>query len=215
MKKFFFLFLSAIVVVFSSCTPELNIKAKSDNSVEVTFKTGFSEQASKSIKKLVGIKEGDPLFSPADMIQLMTEAGAANVSAKMQSENDVQASGTLQNVRNTAFYATGIIRQEEKNGKSATTISIGPAEIQKFYALLDENTQAYVDTMMIPCLIGETMSENDYKLLLSTMYGPTFANELVEGTITITLEDSAGKKKKFTEKLGTLLTMTTKKEWSI
>ena len=84
MKKFFLPLLSAIVVVFSSCTPELKIKAKSDNSVEVTFKTGFSEQASKSIKKLVGIKEGDPLFSPADMIQLMTEAGAARARSTIR-----------------------------------------------------------------------------------------------------------------------------------
>ncbi len=203
------------ITLLASCTPEIKIKANKDNSMDISFKTGFSEAASKSIKKLVGAKESDPLFSPADMVQLITEAGAVNVSAKMPTENDVQANGTLKDVKNTAFNATGILRQEAKNGKTATTLSIGPDEIKSFYSLLDANTQAYVDTMMIPCLIGENMSKTDYKLLLSMMYGPTFAQELVEGNLNITLESADGKKQRFTEKLGDLLTMNTPKTWTI
>lgn len=203
------------ITLLASCTPEIKIKANKDNSMDISFKTGFSEAASKSIKKLVGANESDPLFSPADMVQLITEAGAVNVSAKMPTENDVQANGTLKDVKNTAFSATGILRQEAKNGKTATTLSIGPDEIKSFYSLLDANTQAYVDTMMIPCLIGENMSKTDYKLLLSMMYGPTFAEELVEGNLNITLESADGKKQRFTEKLGDLLTMNTPKTWTI
>lgn len=203
------------ITLLASCTPEIKIKANKDNSMDISFKTGFSEAASKSIKKLVGANESDPLFSPADMVQLITEAGAVNVSAKMPTENDVQANGTLKDVKNTAFNATGILRQEAKNGKTATTLSIGPDEIKSFYSLLDANTQAYVDTMMIPCLIGENMSKTDYKLLLSMMYGPTFAEELVEGNLNITLESADGKKQRFTEKLGDLLTMNTPKTWTI
>lgn len=218
MKRFSAFSILAIfagVALFSSCTPEIKVKANKDNSMDISFKTGFSEATSKSIKKLVGANESDPLFSPADMVQLITEAGAVNVSAKMPTENDVQANGTLKDVKNTAFNATGILRQEAKNGKTVTTLSIGPDEIKSFYSLLDANTQAYVDTMMIPCLIGEDMSKTDYKLLLSMMYGPTFAEELVEGNLNITLESADGKKQRFTEKLGDLLTMNTPKTWTI
>ena len=79
------------ITLLASCTPEIKINANKDNSMDISFKTGFSEAASKSIKKLVGAKESDPLFSPADMVQLITEAGAVNVSAKMPTENDVDA----------------------------------------------------------------------------------------------------------------------------
>ncbi len=214
-SKFSLLLIFAGLSLLVSCTPEIKVKAKKDNSMDISFKTGFSEATSKSIKKLVGVKESDPLFSPADMVQLITEAGAVNVSAKMPTENDVQANGTIKSVKSTAFSATGILKQEDKNGKTVTSLTIGPDEIKNFYNLLDVNTQAYVDTMMIPCLIGEVMTKTDYKLLLSMMYGPTFAEELVEGNLNITLESADGKKQKFTEKLGDLLTMTSPKTWTI
>ena len=70
--------------------------------------------------------------------------------------------------------------------------------------------------MMIPALIGEKMSVPEYRELLASMYGPSFADEIVNGNLTINLSSPNGKKTlSKTISLGEILTATEEKTWSI
>lgn len=212
MKRFFSIFAVSIasIFIFASCSPLISVKANSNNTIDVSFKTGFSAATSKTLKTIAGLQESDTLFHAGDMIQLLTEAGAFNVSAKIPSENEVQANGTLKDLKKTAFYSTGLISNE-----AALTLTIGPEQITRFYNLLDENSKSYIDMMMIPCLIGEEMNSDDYRMLLSAMYGPTFANELVDGRVTVRLEAPNGKSTVINERLGDLLTSNKEMVWTL
>lgn len=217
MKKFSIIAILSVIFVLSSCSPFISIKVKKDNSVDVSFKTGFSEETAKILKTISGTPKDVPIFNAGDMIKFLTEAGAYNVSAKVPTENEIQASGNLREIKRTAFYTTEILKSDisDKKGKNKISFSLGSEQITKFYNLLDSNSKSYIDTMMIPALIGEEMSIDEYRMLLSAMYGPTFANELVDGKVTIQLESPNGKTMKFTEKLGDLLTLKSAKTWTL
>ena len=211
---------ASLLVSLSSCSPEIKIKANADESVEISFRTGFSKSASMTIKSIAGIPEDKPLFEPSDMSTFLLNAGATGVGARTPSETEVEASGTIKKLGSSAFRATDILSLgtnsilDKKNG-SSLSLTLGPKEIRKLYALLDDDSKAYLDTMMIPALIGEVMGESEYQLLLSAMYGPSFADELVNGNVTILLESPNGKKTKIAEKLGKILTATEEQKWSV
>jgi len=210
MKKFLLPLITFLIFGLASCSPNVSIKVKSDNSIDISFKTGFSDEISKTLKSMSGVPENEPILSTNDMITFLTEAGASNIKANIPNQNEVQSSGTINSIKNSALYSTGCLKQE----KNELILTIGPTVIKTLYTLLDENTKSYLDIMMIPVLIDETMSVEEYKLLLASVYGPSFAKEMVEGDVTITLENSKGKKTTINENLGTILTMTKDKTWS-
>lgn len=211
MKKILTFATFILPILFCSCSPEIKVKMSRDNSVELSFQTGFSDNVSKTIKKITGMKESDPIISPNDMATFLTEAGATKVKANLPNKNEVKAEGTLQKIESSAFYATGFLKKDEKS----LSLSLGPNEIKKLYDLLDENTKSYFDLIMIPALIGEEMSIAEYKMLLAGMYGKNFANEITDGTVVISVESPNGKTTKITENLGNLLTLTQDKTWKV
>ena len=94
--------------------------------------------------------------------------------------------------------------------------SLGAEQFQAFYSLLSEEFRSYFDLMMIPGLIGEKMTAAEYEQLLSSMYGPTFAKDVVSGTLEISLSSPDGKKTlKDTISLGDILTLSETKTWKI
>ena len=70
--------------------------------------------------------------------------------------------------------------------------------------------------LMIPSLMGETMDIEEYKKLLSSLYGASFVNELLDGFLEIKISDPSGKQK-LSEKIsiGEILTLSKTKTWSV
>ena len=159
-----------------------------------------------------GIDSETPLFNKNDVLELLKNAGATNTSANIPSSTEVAASGSLQNLSQNSLYKIGIL----STTKNSLKFTIGPKQIAAFYELLNEDSKSYLDLMMIPALIGEKMTVDEYKDLLSSMYGPTFAEEIVSGSLSINLSSKNGKKSvKHTISLGELLTATEEKSWEI
>ena len=70
--------------------------------------------------------------------------------------------------------------------------------------------------MMIPSLIGEKMSVTEYRELLASLYGPSFADEIVNGKLIISLSSPDGKRSlKETVSLGDLLCTSEEKSWKL
>lgn len=204
-------FLSATFLFFS-CKPHISIKAGTNNEATILFSTGFSENTAKTLKALRGANTNEPLFNKDDVLSLLKNAGASNTSASIPSPTEITATGTLASVSKNQLAKTGLL----KKGEKSLTLTIGPAQIVAFYALLDDETKSYFDLMMIPALIGEKMSIAEYTDLLASMYGPTFADEIINGELTISLSSPDGKKNlKKSLTLGELLTTEKELSWKI
>jgi len=107
---------------------------------------------------------------------------------------------------------SGILSKKE----NSLTLSIGPSQISAFYELLNEDSKSYIDLLMIPALIGEKMSKAEYRDLLASMYGPSFADEIVDGKVKINLSSPDGRKSLKEEiSLGDLLTAEKELIWTI
>lgn len=209
------LFLAAILI-FSifivSCKPQISIKAGNSDDATILFSTGFSESTAKTLQSLTGSDTNAPLFNKNDLLQLLKSTGAVNTSVALPGPNEIAASGTLPQVSKNPLYQTGILTKSEQS----LSITIGPKEISAFYELLNDDAKSYLDLMMIPALIGEKMDAKEYEDLLSSMYGPSFAREIVNGKLTISLSSPDGHRTlKETVPLGELLTASEEKSWSI
>jgi len=204
------LLLLGISALFISCKPQISVKALSENSADLSFSTGFSEEISKTIHSISGLDPQIPLFNKDDILVLLQNSGVTDVKASVPSPTEISTSGIF--ATDTQIFSTGFLAIS----KNSLSFTIGPDQLKNFYNSLNEDAKSFLDLMMIPCLIDETMSPAEYKELLASMYGPAFAEEIVDGSITIKLTSPDGKKqKKDTVKLGDLLTYTQAKSWEV
>ncbi len=207
-----FTLLLAFGLLFVSCKPSLSVKAGNSDEATILFSTGFSQSTAKTLKNLSGIDEKAAIFNKEDILTLLLSAGATNPSATLPTPTDITASGTINELSKNQLSLTGLITKSA----DSITLTIGPRQIVDFYTLLNDDAKSYLDLMMIPALIGEKMSFQEYQDLLSSMYGPTFADEIVNGKLSINLSSPDGKKKLKDEiSLGELLTAEKQKVWSL
>ena len=198
----FSIFLALSAFSLSSCLPQISVGAGNKESVTIFFSTGFSDATAKILKNLSGIEASESLFNKNDVLSLLKSAGAENVSANIPNQNEIAVSGTMPQLLENPLSKIGMIQKTEKSLK----LTIGRKQIVDFYSLLSDEAKSYLDLMMIPALIGEKMSVSEYRELLSSMYGPSFSNEIIDGKLTIVLYSPNGKKKsKETVTLGELL----------
>ncbi|WP_191013374.1 hypothetical protein [Treponema zioleckii] len=204
--------LALTAVCFFSCTPQISVKATQGDGASISFKTGFSENAAKTLRSISGLPENGAIFSAQDIILVLTDAGISDAKASTPSVTSLNASGNVPSVAKSELFKAMVLSRT----KNSLTLTIGPKQIQEIYNRLDDESKSYFDLMLIPCLIGEKMSVKQYEDLLSSMYGPTFAKELVTGNLSILLESPDGKKtNKVSVTLGELLTLTDAKNWSV
>ncbi len=206
------LFFALTAVCFFSCTPKISVKAIQEDGAGISFETGFSENAAKTLRSISGLPENGAIFSPQDIILVLKDSGVSDAKASTPSVTSLNASGNVPSVAKSELFKAKVLSR----AKNSLTLTIGPNQIQEIYKRLDDESKSYFDLMLIPCLIGEEMNVNQYEELLSSMYGPTFAKELVSGTLFINLESPNGKKSnKVKITLGEILTLTEAKSWSV
>ena len=212
-KKTFVLVLAGFFAVLcTACSPVITVNATNDGGAKFSFKTGFSKETTKTLRTISGVGENEQLFSAEYMEAILKEAGGENVAASVPSANEIETSALIKKIKESALGYTGVLSRTSKS----LTLTIGPEQFLKFYNILTEDSKSYFDMLMIPALIGETMNTEEYRELLSSMYGPSFANELVDGKISITLTSPDGKKvKKATSTLGEILTLREEKSWTV
>ena len=207
-----FAILTFFSMLFTSCLPQISIKAGKDDEASIFFSTGFSDSTAKILKNLTGLEANDPLFNKDDILVFLKSAGAENTSANIPTQNEIATTGTIPHISKNKLFTSGLLEKTENE----LSLSLGTKQIVAFYSLLSEEAKSYLDLMMIPALLGEKMSVEEYKELLSSMYGPSFAKEIVDGKLTIVLSSPDGRKQiKETISLGELLCMTEEKTWTV
>ena len=199
-------------LAFTSCLPQISVKAGNSDEATVFFSTGFSPSFAKTLKNLSGLDQSSAIFNKDDILQLLNSAGAVDTSASLPAENEIAATGRIPALSENVLAKAGIIKRTE----NSLTLTIGSKQIVNFYDFLNDEAKSYLDLMMIPALIGEKMNVEEYSELLSSMYGPAFADEIIKGKLTIGISSPNGKKQiKESVSLGELLTQTEERNWTV
>lgn len=211
MKKIYFLIAAFSLMTFISCSPKISVTAKATGGSDVVFKTGFSDSTADTLRTISGLPANSPIFSTDDIKEILTQAGVQRTIVRTPSPMQVESSGFIP-ASLSELSKTNIFRQTQRS----LSITLGPKQLKEIYSRIGTESQAYFDMMMIPALIGEEMDAEEYRQLLSAMYGAKFANELVDGKISITLTSPNGKKTTRAEAtLGEILTLQKEKTWSV
>ena len=207
-----FFSIALISLLFVSCKPQISVKASTGDEATILFSTGFSAATAKTLQAATGADPNAPLFNKDDVLLVLKSAGAVNTSATIPTPTEIATTGTLPNLSNHPLATTQLITKSQ----NSLTLTLGPKQITAFYSLLSEDAKSYLDLMMVPALIGEKMTIAEYRDLLASMYGPSFADEIVNGKLTIVLSSPDGKTTiKETVSLGELLCTTEEKSWMI
>lgn len=203
---------------FAGCTPELSIQAVSSDGIQLSFQTGFSANAEKTLRALASSVSGSesdssvPVISASDMQMILEDAGFTNITAKNASPTAISTTADYLATKQGELSKTDFVTR----GEHSLTLTFGPRQFKSLYALSNEESQMYFDLLMIPALEDETLSVAEYNALLASLYGKSFADEITSGKLSVTLSSPDGKKRtNVSLSLGELLTLAEEKSWSV
>ena len=203
-----------------SCSPSISVKAENSDAATIGFSANFSLSANSAFKEFLDLAQensglaentNSTLFSKQELENFLISAGAKNVSANVEKDGKTSASGKIENLSKSLLASSKILSKTQ----SSLTFSLGPEQCKSIYEKLDEETQGYFDLLMIPCLNDEKMNVEEYENLLSFVYGPDLAKQIVSQNLQIELKSPDSRKILSQKiKLGELLTLNEQKSWS-
>ncbi len=213
LHKFYSLFASLAVVGLVSCSSSINVTAKNNDDVTLSFSSAFSKKSQDALLSLTGAQENSKTLLSADEVKtFLSSSQATNIKASVSPQNEIDASGDFANISDKNLSSFNILKRTQKS----LSLSLGPEQISAFYNSLPEDTRSYFDLLMIPCLNDEKMDIAEYTELLASVYGTTLAEEIVNGQIKIELQaENLKKSVKAQITLGELFTLTEQKTWSV
>lgn len=201
---------SFFLFALTSCDSSITVTSMGKDKAQVDFGSAFSKVFIDTFGTVSGSASDSLPLNSEGTKAILTNAGLKSVYART-SGRTLTASG-IYDKASSALSESGIIKSTEKS----LSLTVGPDQFKSLYSLLDEEGQSYFDLLMIPCLIDDEMSCEEYTELVASMYGNSFATDLTEGKLSVTLYSPDKTKKMPVQiKLGELFTMTESKTWSI
>ena len=202
-QRFFCIF-AIIFMIFSafSCTTEITLTLKPDDSVDIKFEGGAGEAFTKMILSASGKTSENELseqsgtegtYSAIDKNAVtfeLAKAGFENVIVDSQ-KNGVRISMTDRK-RTSYIFTSGIIKLSENKDSLKTQIT--RKSLEDFYNSADEQTRMILDLFLSPVFNDEQMSDSEYLEMLASFYGEGAANEVQDSFVKINLVDKKGRK---------------------
>lgn len=178
-----------IFIMFSSCTPTLELQAQNDGSYGISYNVKFGNNFLNTFASVTGWQRGMPLFDTDKMKSEFLSAGIANVSVTTANENQLEFQAPSVKSDNEILSKSKLITQEKNSaGKNTMRITLSPESMKSMYASLPEATQMYIDLFMAPAFTGDTMTKNEYVELIALVYGEPLANEIKDANLTLVLK---------------------------
>lgn len=184
--------LTLILIFFSlffiSCTTEVTLTVKADDSVDIRFEGSAGDAFIKMINSASGSDNG--LLIDGDSVSYeLAKAGFAAVKVNQNNPSSVQISMT--DKKQTSYiFSSGIIKAEKGRLSAAVTRK----SLEDFYNSADEQTRTTLDLFLAPVFNNENMSEEEYLEMVGSFYGDAAAKEVSESTVKINLISKDGSK---------------------
>ena len=182
MRKLIFILTAAIL--FASCTTEVTLTVKADDSVDIRFEGGAGEAFTRMIAAASGVAgAGEDVLIDTDTVTYeLARAGFADVKAEQKKGGKVLIS--MKDKKQSSYvFSSGIIKSEKGRLNAAVTRK----SLEDFYNSADEQTRMTLDLFLAPVFNNETMSEEEYLEMVGSFYGDAAAKEVSESAVKINL----------------------------
>ncbi len=181
----------------ASCSSKVNLTARTDGGTDVEFNTSFGKVLAdtiKSISSTMGNSKSAEFFSAPAMQKALKDSDFTNVKVSTPNETSMNMSGSLPTA-DKQTHATGTLRAADfvSCTSNSMVLKLSPKNLKAFAGGLPQSTKNYLDLFMAPVFTGESMSREDYKMLIASIYGENIANELDKSSISINMAPPKGK----------------------
>ena len=191
------LFILSILTLFLSCTTEVTLTVKADNSVDIQFEGGAGAAFTKMINSAAGAgseagsgSDGSDMLIDEDAVSYeLAKAGFSAVKVNQKKGGAVLISMNDKKQKSYIF-TSGIVKSE----KGKLTAAISRKSLEDFYASADEQTRMTLDLFLAPVFNDEEMSEAEYLEMVASFYGEAAAKEVSESIVKINLISKDGSK---------------------
>ena len=199
MKKLFGLILIFVSLLSISCTTEVTLTVKADDSVDIRFNGGAGEAFTKMISSAAGLG-GDALIDVNAVSFELAKAGFSDVKVNQKDGGAVQIS--MCDKKQTSYvFSSEIVKLQKGNLKAAVTRK----SLEDFYNSADEQTRMILDLFLAPVFNDEYMSEAEYLEMVGSFYGEGAAKEVSESFVKVNLISKDGTKETLNYPLSQLL----------
>lgn len=198
MKSFFrntiFVFLSALICLFSGCKASIKVEALSDSSTAVEFSTHLGEVFGKTILSLsaaAGNEANDmQIFSEKEIYEAFKSSDLTECKVNVNTKDSVLIKGKIlppSKQKMVSDKGELKIANFVNCGTKNLTLIISPSLVQTIVSTLPEDEKEMTDILMAPVLTGEKMSSEDYIDLIAIIFGDETAAELSSADFTVTM----------------------------
>ena len=200
MRKLILILASAIL--FASCTTEVTLTVKQDDSVDIRFEGGAGNAFTKMIASASGVAETtgtsgagstDAIIDTDTVTYELARAGFSNVKAEQKTGGAVLISMSDKK-KSSYIFTSGIVKAE----KGRLSAAITRKSLEDFYKSADEQTRMTLDLFLAPVFNDEVMSEDEYLEMVASFYGNDAAKEVSESVVKINLISKDGAKETLT-----------------
>lgn len=186
------LFILLILTLFVSCTTEVTLTVKADDSVDIQFDGSAGEAFIKMMNSAAGT-EGSFLIDEDSVSYELAKAGFSAVKVKQNNGGAVQIAMSDKK-QSSYIFTSGIVITEKGKLKAAITRK----SLEDFYNSADEQTRMTLDLFLAPVFNNENMGEEEYLEMLASFYGDATAKEVSESVVKINLISKDGSKQTLT-----------------
>lgn len=176
--------------LFVSCTTELTLTLKADDSVDIQFEGGAGAAFTKMILSASGTET--PGIDTQAVSYELAKAGFENVKAKAQNSN---VSISMSDKKHSSYiFTSGIVKLSDDKKHESLKTQITRKSLEDFYNSADEQTRMILDLFLSPVFNNDYMSEEEYLEMLASFYGEPAAKEVQDSFVKIILIGKNGKK---------------------
>ena len=187
-NKFGMTVLLVLISIFLvSCTTEVTLTVKADDSVDIRFEGGVGEAFTKMISSASGVNSDSNIIDVDAVSYELAKAGFSSVKVE-QNEDRLVSINMIDKKQDSYIFSSGIIKSE----KGKLEAAIVRKSLEDFYNSADEQTRMTLDLFLAPVFNNEVMSEAEYLEMLGSFYGEGAADEVSQSVVKINLVSKNG-----------------------
>ena len=200
-----------LIMIFSlfmfSCTTEVTLTLKADDSVDIAFEGGAGEAFTKMLTSTAGPQNSgmkgnadSPVIDSDAVSYELAKAGFSNVDVNQNKGGVVKIN--MKDKKQTSYIFSSNIIKSKKNMLIA---AVTRKSLEDFYNSADEQTRMTLDLFLAPVFNNDCMSEEEYLEMVASFYGDEAAKEVSQSVVKINLVSKDGLKESIKYPLAQLM----------
>lgn len=188
LKHNFFLSLISLItftLIITSCSPAIKITISETDDVSFSFSSNMTSTTESLIHTLGGTASSTDLFNSEAIKNNFNSIGITVSSVIIAKNSNVIINAGPDNINNIAIDNTNPFTFLKKDNQTILSFIFSPDFFQSLLNTMPEETIMYTELLMAPILTGEQTTSEDYKELISAVYGKTIATEMSNSVLTL------------------------------